>query len=179
MLSLVSVIAGATFMLAGPPPTGPAPSVPAAGYALLTSPQRRVRAPDPRIQELIAEGFSRSSTFAGLVIALNRSDVIVYIETVPSLRKDTMGRIAILPIAGTSRYLRIQIRADLPRKEAIALIGHELYHALEIADAPDVRNDEGMVRLYERIGHAGPGEHSYDTGAAQDTGRRVRRELAG
>jgi hypothetical protein len=179
MLSLVSVMVGATVMFAEPPPTGPAPSVPAAGYALLTSPKRRVRAPDPRLQALIAEGFSRSSTFAGLVTALNRTDVIVYIEPVVTLPKDTMGRIAMLPLAGTNRYLRIQIRADLPRKDAIALIGHELQHALEIAEAPEVRNDAGMVKLYERIGYAGTGGHNYDTGAAQDTGRRVRRELAG
>jgi hypothetical protein len=179
MLSLLSVVLGATFMFAGPPATGPASSVPAAGYALLTSPQRRVRAPDKRIQELIADGFCRSQTFAALVIALNRSDVIVYIESVVSLPKDMMGRIAMLPKAGSIRYLRIQIRADLPRKDAIALIGHELQHALEIAGAPEVRNDEGMVKLYERIGYAGTGDHTYDTGAAQDAGRRVRRELAG
>ena len=179
MLSLPCVVLGATFMFAGPPATGPVRSVPAAGYALLTSPQRRVRAPDPRLQQLVADGFHRSETFAALVTALNRSDVIVYIEPVLSLPKDMMGRIAMLPMAGSTRYLRIQIRADLPRKDAIALIGHELQHALEIAEAPDVRNDEGMVKLYERIGYAGTGEHSYDTGAAQDIGRRVRRELAG
>ena len=36
-----------------------------------------------------------------------------------------------------------------------------------------------MIRLYERIGHASDGEHAYDTEAAQDTGRIVRREIAG
>ena len=72
----------------------------------------------------------------------------------------------------------MQIRADLSRREAIALIGHELQHALEIADATEVRDTTSLVRLYERIGHMSIGEHAYDTEAARDTGRVVRRELA-
>ena len=94
------------------------------------------------------------------------------------LPKDTMGRLTMMPLAGDFRYLRVQIRADLSRREAIALIGHELQHALEIADAAEVRDSTGLIRLYERIGHASSGDHAYDTEAAQDTGRIVRRELA-
>jgi hypothetical protein len=111
--------------------------------------------------------------------ALNHSDVIVYIEAVMILPKDTMGRLAMLPrVGGGSRYLRVQIRADLSRRDAIALIGHELRHALEIAEATEVRDTRSLIRLYERIGHPTIGEHAYDTEAARDTGRMVRRELA-
>ena len=84
-----------------------------------------------------------------------------------------------VPRAGEYRYLRIQIRADLSRREAIALIGHELQHAMEIAAATEVRDSSAMSRLYKRIGHTSNGEHTYDTEAAQNTGRVVRRELAG
>ena len=150
-----------------------------AHYLLLNAPDRRVRATDTRLRSLLAEGLHRSRTFAALITALNRSDVIVYIESVMILPKDTMGRLTMMPRAGESRYLRVQIRADLSRREAIALIGHELRHALEIADATEVRDTTAMIKLYERIGHASIGEHAYDTEAAQDTGRIVRRELAG
>ena len=100
---------------------------------LLTAPDRRVRVTDARLFSILAEGMTRSRTFAALVTSLNRSDVIVYVETVMTLPKDTMGRLTMLPLAGEFRYLRVQIRQDLTRREAIALIGHELQHAREIA----------------------------------------------
>ena len=100
-----------------------------ANYLLLNSPERRVRATDARLRSFLAEGLHRSRTFASLVTALNRTDVIVYIESVMTLPKDTMGRLTMMPQAGEFRYLRVQIRADLSRREAIALIGHELQHA--------------------------------------------------
>ena len=109
--------------------------------------------------------------------ALNRSDVIVYIERLMTMPRDTLGRLTIVPIKGGSRYLRIQIRQGLTRHEAIAVIGHEMQHALEVALATEVRDATGLIQLYERIGHSSGGEHAYDTNAAQDTGRQVKREL--
>ena len=54
-----------------------------------------------------------------------------------------------------------------------------LEHALEVAAAPDVRDQRGLTALYQRIGEPGGRIHSYDTRAAQNTGRRVKRELLG
>lgn len=181
MQSLLSI--GLVSLLALADPIAPAPSsspaLSAAHYLLLKAPDRRVRATDARLHSLLAEGLHRSRTFASLMTTLNRTDVIVYIESVMILPKDTMGRLSMTLPTGDFRYLRIQIRADLSRREAIALIGHELQHALEIAGAADVRDSTSMIKLYQRIGHASNGEHAYDTDAAQDTGRIVRRELAG
>jgi hypothetical protein len=181
MLSSLSV--GLVSILAVGHPAAPTPSsVPSispAHHLLLNAPDRRVRVTDARLHSLMVEGMSRSSTFASLVTAINRTDVIVYIEKVMVLPKGTLGRLSMMPLKGDFRYLRIQIRADLSRRDAIALIGHELQHAMEIAAATEVRDSSSMIRLYERIGHASAGEHAYDTEAAQDTGRIVRRELAG
>jgi hypothetical protein len=181
MLSPLSVGLVSVLALANPAAPAPsnAPSLSPAHHLLLNAPERRVRATDARLRSLLAEGLTRSRTFASLVTALNRSDVIVYIESVMVLPKGTMGRLSMMPLAGAFRYLRVQIRAELSRSEAIALIGHELRHAMEIAAATDVRDASAMIRLYQRIGHASAGEHAYDTEAAQDTGRIVRRELAG
>ena len=49
--------------------------------AMMTSDRRHLRAVDKRVSDAIADGLGRSATFASLVIALDRSDVIVYIET--------------------------------------------------------------------------------------------------
>jgi hypothetical protein len=179
MLSLLSV--GLVCALAVADPVAPAPStLSAAHYLLLNAPDRRVRGPEARVHSLLAEGLHRSRTFASLMTAISRTDVIVYVEAVMTLPKDTMGRLAMLPSAeGAFRYLRVQIRADLSRRDAIALIAHELRHALEIASAAEVRDSTALIRLYERIGHSSIGEHAYDTEAARDTGRVVKRELAG
>ena len=184
MLSLLSV--GLTSVLALADPAAPAltpsaTSIPVspAHYLLLNAPDRRVRVTDARLQSMLAEGLNRSKTFASLVTSLNRTDVIVYIESVMVLPKNTIGRLTMMPRAGQFRYLRIQIRTDLTRRESISLIGHELQHALEIADALEVRDSNSLVRLYERIGHESGGDHAYDTDAAQDTGRIVSRELRG
>jgi hypothetical protein len=178
MLSLLPVALIGALALAEPGAPAPSSTLSPAHYLLLNAPDRRVRAAEARVHSLMAEGLQRSRTFASLVTALNRTDVIVYIESVMTLPKDTMGRLIMTPRAGEFRYLRIQIRAELSRREAIALIGHELQHALEIADAQDVRDTTSLIKLYERIGHQSLGEHAYDTEAARDTGRVVRRELA-
>jgi hypothetical protein len=181
MVALLSVVCGALAVMTPTDPiVAPSPSAASAPTPieiLLAAPDRRVRAPEPRIKSLLAEGFRRSPTFASLLLAVNRTDVIVYIEHVMTLPKDTLGRLTMVPLAPATRYLRIQIRPDLPRNEAIALIGHELQHALEVAGDAGVRDSGGMIALYERIGHSSGGEHVYDTNAAQDRGRQVRREL--
>jgi hypothetical protein len=148
--------------------------------ALLSAPDRRVRSTDARINGLLEIGVERSPTFLNLLRALNATDVIVYLERTRDLPAALAGRMLMLPLAGQQRYLRIQIRSDLPSLEMISLIAHELRHALEIAENPAVRDQPGMLALYRRIGRATKGaEHTYDTSAAQSAGRQVRLELVG
>jgi hypothetical protein len=147
--------------------------------ALLHEPLRRVRSVDPWINGLLLEGLKRSVTFADLVAAVNASDVIVYIQRVNQLPPTIAGQLVIVPVPNPQRYLRIQIINHLSPDETIALIGHELRHALEVAAAPEVRDQRGLMALYQRIGEPGGRIHSFDTRAAQNTGRRVKSELAG
>ena len=180
MVSLLPIAVTGALMLTAPsdpPVSDPPASVPAPSYALLVAPDRRVRATDARVKQYLADGLQRSATFARLLSALNDSDVIVYIERVMTLPRETLGRLTIVPMPKGPRYLRIQIRSDLSAMEAIALIGHEMRHALEVAEAPRVRDNGGLIELYERIGHSSGGDHVYDTDAAQDAGRRIRKEL--
>ena len=147
--------------------------------ALLTAMDRRVRTSDARIQMLIAKGVHRSATFASLIAALNSTDVIVYIEPVRQLPPLLSGRLLLIPQApGGQRYLRIQVNAHSAGNDLISTIGHELQHALEVAAATDVTDQSGLERLYQQIGQAGLDKRSYDTEAAQVTGRRIRAELA-
>ena len=64
----------------------------------------------------------------------------------------------------------------------IALIGHELRHAVEIADAPDVVDASSLVREYEKIGFLSPRVTpgvSFDSDAAVEAGYQVLRDLSG
>jgi hypothetical protein len=171
----------AAFIEPLPPTSKPAPALVATDHrGLLTAIDRRVRTTDRRIQSLLAQGARQSSTFAALLTALNRTDVIVYIEPVSNLPATLAGRLLLLPVTtGQQRYLRIQVARTAAANDLIATIAHELRHALEIAEAPDVRDQRALARLYQQIGQAGTGAHAYDTAAAQTTGRVVRQELAG
>ena len=146
--------------------------------AALDSPYRHVRSQDRAVRHLLKRGFKYSYTFRDLMARLERSDVIVYIEYVPDLPASLDGRMMMLPTAHGQRYVRIQIALRGTPDEAVGTLGHELQHAIEVAEATGVRDQTAMTALYERIGLRG-GVHVYDTLAAQEVGRTVRRELLG
>jgi hypothetical protein len=75
------------------------------------------------------------------------------------------------------RFVRVWIDAWWrSRREQVALLAHELQHALEIARAPDVRSTGDVVALYRLIGHEAR-DRCYETLAAQDVGTVVEAEL--
>jgi hypothetical protein len=168
MLSLLPVLFAAGLITS---------SLPASRADLLESPHRHVRTTNPRVQHLLEMGVSRSPTFASLLALLNASDVIVYIEQTADMPKTLEGRLLLMPLANQQRYLRIQINRNGSPTELISLMGHELRHAIEVAEATDVRDEPALERLYRRIGMPSAALHTYDTDAAQSTGRRVRKEL--
>ena len=144
--------------------------------AALDSPTRHVRTEQRAVRRLLALGFTQSPTFASLVARLERSDVIVYIEQVARLQGGLEGRLVMLPRAGHHRYVRVQIASQDNADQSTAILGHELRHAVEVADAVDVSNDVELAALYRRIG-IDTGHNKFDTNAAQEIGRRVLKEL--
>ncbi len=58
------------------------------------------------------------------------------------------------------------------------LLGHELAHALEVAQAPWVRGPADLKVLYLRIGRRVGEAEDYETDGAVATGRRVAAELS-
>ena len=131
----------------------------------LTSPFSRVRALDRDVAAAVADGLRRSPTFARLVAALNRSDVIVYIEMVHTLPPTTSGRMVLTTKDNRFRYVRIQVASRLFPAELIAVLGHELQHAVEVAAQPHGRPDRTSAMTAD------------ETPAAVSVGAQVRREL--
>ncbi len=143
----------------------------------------RIRPTAPYLAGLIREGVASSATFRALVERITQSDLVVYV--VPSdLGSHLFGQLTFMTAVGKTRYLRIQVGWHLPTARAIAAIGHELQHAVEVADAPAVRDEASFARDFARIGHPSPassphfGHNRYDTTAAIEAGSRVWLDLA-
>jgi len=151
-------------------------AVPLTESAALESPRRHVRSQDKSIRYLLKRGFNHSPTFAQLMARLETSDVIVYVEEVPRLPGALEGRMMMLPSTHGQRYVRIQIALRGAPDDSIAILGHELQHAIEVAQDTTVNDQDELAALYQRIGTRS-GDRIYDTVAAQEVGRLVRREL--
>ncbi len=127
---------------------------------------------------LITEGLARSSTLAALVDRIERSDVIAYVETESCRNRSWAGRLRFVTAAGGRRFLRIGVCAELGRTVQIAMLAHELQHAVEIAGS-DAYQVEAVRALYERIGvRRGriDGVVCFDTAAAVAVGRAALRD---
>jgi hypothetical protein len=171
MLSIAPLFLSALFFVP------PVPLAPLTEGDLLDAPTRHIRTTDRALEKLMRRGFRESRTFANLVTRLQRSDVIVYVEGDVRLPGGLEGRMMLLPKTHGHRYVRIQIVLRGAPEDLIAVLGHELQHAVEVAEAVEVENTEMLARLYQRIGTRG-GREVYDTVAAQEAGRTVRRELS-
>ena len=144
-------------------------------------PQNHIRTTDRRLIRLMHDGVRASDTFRGIVHRLRRSDVIVYLECGGNTRSAD-GRLTFVSTAGGFRYVHIRVARLASADVQIALIGHELRHAVEIADAPAVVDAQSLAREYERIGFLNS-RHltgtSYDSDAAVKAGYQVLRDLTG
>jgi hypothetical protein len=142
------------------------------------NPNLRVRPTSALGRKVIDAGIARSATFRGLVQRLEQSDVIVYVQLQPNMPSEIGGVLQFMGCAGKDRYLRVTLGSLHHFNVIVALLGHELQHAAEVADAPDVIAGHQFTALYQRIGiPSGPGR--FDSSAARAVGRTVQGELRG
>ena len=134
----------------------------------------RVRAADTKAAFLLAAGLSRSATFRSLVKAIEEGDLVVYVETRPL---KIPGRMQLLAATSVCRHIRISIQLPGLDNDLVAWLGHELTHAVEVARAPDVRDQTGLRRLYQRIGRADKYGDGAESAAAQETRKTVLNEM--
>jgi hypothetical protein len=139
---------------------------------------RHVRSSDVRIRALLAQGVGRSATFRHLLDKLDASDVIVYVvpkRTRPELSGYLPHRVT---VAGPFRYLQVMVDLLGAEDRVLSVIAHELQHAVEVAEAPEVRDDTSVTRLFARAHinfHCG--EDCFETEAAIDVQYNVIGEL--
>jgi hypothetical protein len=139
----------------------------------------RIRTTEPRIRALIENGLERSPSLRALVTRLAAADVVVYLEC-GRLPPRLDGRLTFVSAAGGLRYVLVRLASDRPRARTIAALGHELQHAVEIAERPAIVDRTSLADEYSRFGfvrEAADHARSFDTVAAIDAGRRIWREL--
>jgi hypothetical protein len=126
------------------------------------------------MRRLIDETAARSPIVRELIARLGCSDVIVYVELTAS-SQIPRARTTLVTASPAVRFLRIGISMSVPPNELPALLGHELQHAVEIAEREEVRDEAGVRRLYVEIGRQGSAD-SFETDAALDVEWQVRLE---
>jgi hypothetical protein len=142
----------------------------------------RVRSTDSTLRLLLGEGIQRSATFRARVDRLSELDGIVYVQFGYCAFGHVNGcLLPSLTVAGGVRYLRVLVSADRNRRtrdQLLALIAHELQHALEVLERREVVDVDGMDAMFHRIGTPLPGITGYETSAARATGDAVLSELS-
>jgi hypothetical protein len=142
--------------------------------------QPRLRLTHSRLEQVVGHGRRQSPSFQALLDQLEATDIVVYVECA-RLPARVDGQLTFVTAAAGTRYVLVRIAWDLPLARKIAILGHELQHALEIARSPDVVSAETMAAAYQRFGftrNRGGKRVDFDSVAAIDAGMTIWRELA-
>jgi hypothetical protein len=149
------------------------------GAAGATCPDPHIRSTDTELLDALAQGARVSPTLRRLVDRLEASDVVVYLMFDPRASPELAGHLSLLTAVRGRRYLRVSIDRRTNGCRRIAILGHELQHAVEIAEAPWVTSEATLAALYRRIGFSsGIGRlDCFDSAGAILAGRTVEKEM--
>jgi hypothetical protein len=134
---------------------------------------------DSTIADLIRDGRAHSDTFRRLLATIDASDGLVYVDRRkcrPGVR--TCLQMTVV-VAGPNRILTVHLGVARDGPDVIALLGHELQHAIEVLREPGIRSAALMYMFYDRLNgspSAHLGQREFETEAALQTGTRVRAE---
>jgi hypothetical protein len=146
-------------------------------------PPGHIRTAERRLSEILDEGASRSDTLRRLVEQLDTSDLVVYVQCAAmqsELSPGFGGRLLFVSTAAGVRYVLVYLNCRLPDYEQMALLGHELHHAVEVANAARIVDTASFGNYFARHGFTvadGVCRVTYETNAAQRAQARVRREV--
>ncbi len=181
VFAVVYALAAAAPSEAGPGPD-PAPATAAAAPAAL----RHIRPRDTVAALFLRFGQDKSARFREIVRALERSNVIVYVEVRQASSHPVGGGLTFIGEANGVRWVRAMVDSGTPSHLATcqdivrltSILGHELQHAVEASQAPTMQDVGEFERYFRSIGIAREPK-ILDTLAARQTGKRVADELRG
>jgi hypothetical protein len=136
----------------------------------------RVRPLTDRGAKLLEVGRKLSPTIRSMLARVDASDIILQIDLGVDF---TAAHAATRLVTSTPdfRYVRVNINPRLSPSRRLELLGHELQHVMEIADDPTVRDQAAMHDYFTKIGHRDKLTGAFDTLAAHDVERIVKKEI--
>jgi len=136
---------------------------------------RALRPESAAVRTLMANGLERSNTFRGLAGRLSGTDVVVYVRfsRCPGNLPGCLSWASAAP--GLRRVLIKLDQFGHSPSELTALLAHELQHALEVADAPEIRDLASFEKAFAGLGWKGT--HGFETAQAKKITMCVATEL--
>jgi len=141
-----------------------------------------IRVEDERLARLLDYGRRRSVLLQALIDRLESSDVVVYMRCDRQLRLGLSGRLSYVGTAANLRYVMVRVGYVGDRMRQIVLVGHELRHAVEVAETPEIVDSRSLQAAYERIGYVNraaslAGILAFESDQAVQAGEQIFREL--
>jgi hypothetical protein len=141
---------------------------------------KHVRSAEEHVRQLIGEGYARSATFRALVDRVEQQSCVVYISSVVKLSQGMRGALLHTSVGDRGMpVLRVLLKTNLGRDEAIAVIGHELQHVIEAVQGSRGRNSSNLAAVFNGLdprAHTS-NSHKYETEAAIAVAESIRGEL--
>ncbi len=140
---------------------------------------RHLRPADRTDAVLVNESLARSATIRDLVAQLDGTDVVTYVSVAPCAEFERDSSIHFVGRSPFQRFMVIKVCDALPVDRQIALVGHELQHALDMAPTAWITDSLRMRQYFSLIGwkDSGP-KPGFETTTALRTERQVGREVA-
>jgi hypothetical protein len=127
----------------------------------------------------VANAGTRSQDVRDLTKTLEQSNVVAYVHLAPTQPGQPTSCLRFAGRSAYQRFVVITIGSDLPADRQVALLGHELQHAAEIAGVSWVSNPSDLDKLMALIGWRDASRvGGYETSAALGVERHVARALA-
>jgi hypothetical protein len=161
----------------------PRPAAPG-GDAQVPQSGPHVRTEDARLSNVIRQGLEQSPTLRELVHRIDGLSGFVYVvwsRCGTRLWEPDACLDHRIGVNGGFRFLRVNIYPGASGERLVALIAHELQHALEVLSDNNATSQEHVAKLYERIGFKRRAADNFETEAAgrvQDAVYREARERA-
>ena len=152
---------------------GPA-SVPAGSGA--PAPLVALRPLGERAARVLERGLAQSASFRTLVAAAGGARTVVYVALDPQLAIGLRGVTRLMRVSTGERMMLIVLSPRACDDDVVAVLGHELQHVAEMAEA-GVTTMAEVEAHYRKHGIAGSAGR-FETMAAWEAGTRVRSELA-
>jgi hypothetical protein len=142
-----------------------------------------VRMLDGALKSRLEFGLKRSPTLRALVAQLEAAPVLVFVDCGARMPGRIGARLNLITSVNGIRYVRVEINcSSLGDRVQVSLIAHELQHAWEVANRPDILDDDSMQSYYAEYGFQTyyDGTHSaYETRRAMEIQERVLAETSG